>query len=83
MALPLTVKVDKINQEAEDIRSFELVDPEGRLLPMFTAGSHIDVELPNGLMRQYSISNDPRDVDRYVIAVLREVEGRGRFRQHA
>lgn len=73
----LTVKVDKINQEAEDIRSFELVDPEGRLLPMFTAGSHIDVELPNGLMRQYSISNDPRDVDRYVIAVLREVEGRG------
>ena len=73
----LTVKVDKINQEAEDIRSYELVDPEGRLLPMFTAGSHIDVELPNGLMRQYSISNDPRDVDRYVIAVLREVEGRG------
>ncbi len=73
----LTVKVNRITQEADDIRAFELVDPEGRLLPMFTAGSHIDVELPNGLMRQYSLSNDPRDVDRYVIAVLREVEGRG------
>ncbi|MDA0952132.1 MAG: PDR/VanB family oxidoreductase [Proteobacteria bacterium] len=73
----LTVKVNKITQEAEDIRSFELVDPAGKLLPMFTAGGHIDIELPNGLPRQYSISNDPRDVDRYVIAVLREVAGRG------
>jgi vanillate O-demethylase ferredoxin subunit len=73
----LTVKVNKITQEAEDIRAYELVDPEGRLLPMFTAGSHVDVELPNGLMRQYSLSNDPRDVDRYVIAVLREPVGRG------
>lgn len=73
----LTVKVNKITQEAEDIRSFELVDPNGRLLPMFTAGGHIDIELPNGLARQYSLSNDPRDVDRYVIAVLRETAGRG------
>lgn len=73
----LTVKVNKIIQEADDIRSFELVDPDGRLLPMFTSGSHIDVELPNGLMRQYSLSNDPRDVDRYVVAVLRETAGRG------
>lgn len=73
----LTVKVNKITQEAEDIRSFELVDPEGRLLPMFTAGGHIDIELGNGLARQYSLANDPRDVDRYVIAVLREPESRG------
>ena len=73
----LTVKVNKITQEAEDIRAFELVDPNGRLLPMFTAGGHIDIELPNGLARQYSLSNDPRDVDRYVIAVLREPAGRG------
>jgi len=73
----LTVKVKTITQEAEDIRSFELVDPKGRLLPMFTAGSHIDIELPNGLARQYSLSNDPRDVDRYVIAALRETAGRG------
>ncbi len=73
----LTVKVNKITQEAEDIRSYELVDPDGRLLPMFTAGGHVDVELPNGLARQYSLSNDPRDVDRYVVAVLREPVGRG------
>lgn len=73
----LTLKVRRIVQEAEDIRSFELVDPQGRMLPMFTAGAHLDFELPGGLARQYSIASDPRDVDRYVVAVLREPESRG------
>ena len=73
----LSLKVNRIVQEAEDIRSFELVDPNGRLLPMFAAGAHLDVDLPNGVARQYSISSDPRDVDRYVVAVLREPESRG------
>ena len=73
----LALKVNRIVEEALDIRSFELVDPEGRLLPMFTAGAHVDIELPNGLIRQYSISNDPRDVDRYVVGVLREPVSRG------
>lgn len=73
----LTLEVRRIVQEAEDIRSFELADPQGRMLPMFTAGAHLDIELPGGLARQYSISSDPRDVDRYVVAVLREPESRG------
>jgi len=73
----LSLKVNKIVQEAEDIRSYEFVDPDGRLLPMFTAGAHLDIELGNGIARQYSISSDPRDVDRYVVAVLREPESRG------
>ena len=73
----LTLKVNKITQEAEGIQSYELVDPKGGLLPMFTAGGHLDIELGNGLARQYSISSDPADVDRYVIAVLREPESRG------
>ena len=73
----LTLEVRRIVQEAEDIRSFELAHPQGRMLPMFTAGAHLDIELPGGLARQYSISSDPRDVDRYVVAVLREPESRG------
>ncbi|MBC6440457.1 MAG: oxidoreductase [Rhodospirillales bacterium] len=73
----LSLKVNKIVQQAEDIRSYELVDPDGKLLPMFTAGAHLDIELGNGLARQYSISSDPRDVDRYVVAVLREPGSRG------
>ncbi len=63
--------------EAVGINSFELVDPLGDILPPFTAGAHIDVVIPGGLVRQYSLCNDPRERHRYVIAVLHVVNGRG------
>ena len=49
------VRVARVRDEAEGIRSFELVAPDGAELPPFTAGAHVDVHLPNGLVRQYSI----------------------------
>ena len=55
----LSVRVSKKTVEAQDIQSFELVDAQGAALPAFTAGSHIDVFLPAGLIRQYSLCNDP------------------------
>jgi len=77
----LTVRVDQITREAEDINSYVLVDPEGRPLPPFEAGAHLDVHVdkedPNGRIRQFSLCNDPRETHRYVIAVLRESHGRG------
>jgi vanillate O-demethylase ferredoxin subunit len=73
----LSVRVHRIADEAQDIRSFELVDPRGAALPPFSAGAHIDVHLPNGLVRQYSLCNDPRETHRYLIGVLREAGGRG------
>ena len=73
----MQVRVNKIAQEAEDIRSYEFVDPEGRELPPFTAGAHLDVHLPGGLVRQYSLANDPAERHRYVVAVLHEPQGRG------
>jgi ferredoxin-NADP reductase len=59
------------------IKSFELADPAGADLPAFEAGSHVDVTLPNGLVRSYSLLNDSRERHRYVIAVLREEAGGG------
>ncbi|MDX1400801.1 MAG: PDR/VanB family oxidoreductase [Kiloniellales bacterium] len=73
----LKLRVEKITQEAADIRSYEFRDPEGGDLPAFTAGAHIDVHLPGGLLRQYSLCNDPSERYRYVVAVLREASGRG------
>jgi vanillate O-demethylase ferredoxin subunit len=73
----LDVRVKRVTVEAEDIRSFEFADPRGPDLPPFTAGSHLDVHLPNGLVRQFSLCNDPRETHRYVVAVLREPGGRG------
>ena len=46
-------------------------------LPEFTAGSHIDLHLPGGLVRQYSLCSAPSDTHAYRIAVLREEAGRG------
>jgi vanillate monooxygenase ferredoxin subunit len=45
--------------EAEGICSFELASRGRRPLPAFSAGSHVDVQLPGGLVRQYSLCNDP------------------------
>lgn len=73
----IAVKVLRKTQEALDIASFELVKLDGSALPAFSAGSHIDVQLPNGLVRQYSLCNDAAEVQRYRIAVLRDANSRG------
>lgn len=67
----------QIRYEGRNIQSYELVDPEDNELPPFTAGAHIDVHLANGTIRQYSLCNSPDDRRRYVIAVLRDENGRG------
>jgi ferredoxin-NADP reductase len=73
----LTVRVARKWQEARDICGFEFVADDGSPLPRFDAGAHIDVHLPGGLVRQYSLCNDPRHGNRYRIAVLRDADGRG------
>ena len=73
----LPVRVLTKTVEAADICSFELVAIGGRSLPPFTAGAHIDVTLPGRQTRQYSLCNNPSQNDRYLIAVLREPDGRG------
>jgi vanillate O-demethylase ferredoxin subunit len=63
--------------EADGVCSFELADPGGGRLPRFSAGSHIEVFLPGGLVRHYSLCNDPRERHRYLIAVMHVPESRG------
>ncbi len=73
----LHVQVLARHQEAEGIFSYELGRADGGPLPAFSAGSHIDVHLPGGLVRQYSLCNDDRETHRYRIAVLRDPASRG------
>lgn len=73
----LTVKVVKKTQEAEGIVSLELASVNDRPLPAFSAGAHVDVHLRDGLIRQYSLSNDSSEQHRYLIAVLKDPESRG------
>lgn len=73
----LTLLVRQVRLEARGVHSFELVDADGAALPPFEAGAHLDVHVDAGLVRQYSLCNDPAERHRYVIAVLREDAGRG------
>ncbi|HET9643625.1 MAG TPA: PDR/VanB family oxidoreductase [Burkholderiaceae bacterium] len=73
----LKVRVAAKAVEAVDICSFELVETQGKPLPAFSAGSHVDVNVPGGLTRQYSLCNDPSESHRYQIAVLRDPNTRG------
>lgn len=73
----LTVKVASYMAEAKDVIVLELRDPNGGALPRFEPGAHIDMALPNGLVRQYSLLNDSRETDRYVVGVGRAADSRG------
>jgi len=73
----IEVIIRAMRLEAEGILGLELVAADGAPLPPFEAGAHIDLHLPNGLIRQYSLCNDPRERHRYRIAVLRDAASRG------
>ena len=72
----LRVRVSDIRDTATDIKVVELISIDGQL-PTFHPGAHIDVHLPNGLIRQYSLVNATGQTDRYIIGVKREVESSG------
>jgi vanillate monooxygenase ferredoxin subunit len=71
------VRVARKVIEAEDICTFELVAVNGVALPGFSAGAHVDVHVPGGLTRQYSLCNDSAEAHRYLIAVLNDPASRG------
>lgn len=73
----LCVRVARKSTETPEISTFELVSADGAALPPFSAGAHIDVDLPNGLTRQYSLCNDQTESHRYLIGVLRDSASRG------
>jgi ferredoxin-NADP reductase/nitrite reductase/ring-hydroxylating ferredoxin subunit len=72
----LSVQVARKWAAAADIAGFELRALRGHL-PTFQPGAHIDVHLPNGNIRQYSITSAPGETASYVIGVKREEPSRG------
>jgi vanillate O-demethylase ferredoxin subunit len=73
----LSLRIKSATWEAPDILSYELRPIEGGELPPFTAGAHIDLTLPNGLVRSYSLVNSQAERHRYVIAVQKDRASRG------
>jgi ferredoxin-NADP reductase len=54
---------------------------EGRDLPGWEPGAHIDLVLPSGLVRQYSLCGDPADSSSYTVATRLVEDGRGGSRE--
>jgi ferredoxin-NADP reductase len=73
----MRLQVARRDAGADDVAVLELRDPRGAQLPAWTPGAHIDLELPGGMVRQYSLCGDPEDRCSWRIAVLREPVGRG------
>jgi ferredoxin-NADP reductase len=65
----VTTIVKSVRDVGERVRAYELVQPEEWDLPRFTPGAHIDVHIPGGFVRPYSLLGDPSLRASYVVAV--------------
>ena len=73
----LDVRLNAIYYGARDINFFELRTCDGSDLPPFSAGSHVDVYLPKGIIRQYSIASSVSERGHYLLGVKLNANGRG------
>src|SRR5215213_10364495 len=72
-----TLRVTAMQIQADGVLTLDLASPSGGRLRDWTPGSHIDLVLPNGLTRQYSLCGDRWDPFSYRVGVLLELESRG------
>ncbi|QSE91976.1 oxidoreductase [Rhodococcus pseudokoreensis] len=72
-----SLEVTAVASLASGVRQVRLERHERTVLPEWEPGAHIDVVLPNGVVRQYSLCGDPQDLSAYEIAVLRAPQSRG------
>lgn len=73
----MRLTVLEARREADDVAGIRLGAPDGRVLPRWQPGCHLDVLLPSGRRRQYSLCGDPADRRAYRIAVRRLPDGGG------
>ncbi len=71
------LQITDIQAEARDVLLVELRATGGASLDPFEPGAHLEIDLPNGLVRHYSLTNDWRERDRYVVGVGRAPHSRG------
>ena len=54
-------RIESMSDVAKDVRAIVFVPTHGAHFPSFEPGAHIDVYLPSGRVRQYSLCNDPKE----------------------
>lgn len=71
------LRIVAIRYEAQGVLSFVLRRPDGAPLPPIDPGAHVDLHLPNGLMRSYSLSNGLGDAGAYRLTIARDAKSSG------
>ncbi|MBA0050935.1 oxidoreductase [Streptomyces sp. AJS327] len=74
---PLTLRLERRTRAADSAVLLEFASADGADLPPWDPGAHLELRLPSGLSRQYSLCGDPADRRTYTVCVLREEAGRG------
>ena len=72
-----------IRYAARDVNTYEFARPDGAPLLDVEPGAHIDIALPNGITRQYSLISPGPMPDRYIVAVKRDPAKPRRLALHA
>ncbi|MBW0088668.1 oxidoreductase [Pseudonocardia sp. KRD-184] len=73
----VTLRVAAKEVVSDGVVVLTLRHPDGARLPDWAPGAHVDLILPTGAVRQYSLCGDRFDAFRYRVGVLREPDGRG------
>ena len=73
----LPVRLDAIRYAAADTCLYELADPAGGALPPYEPGAHIDLHMPGGIVRQYSLARPYREGAGYLVGIKLDAATRG------
>jgi len=73
----IDARLVKIEDVARDTKTYTFQRIDGGKLPPYKPGAHIDLHLPNGLMRQFSLVVPVSDPDSYTVGVKRDENSRG------
>lgn len=76
-AISSPLRIHSISHAAEGVLLFDLRAPRAGELAPFTPGAHLDLHMPGGLVRSYSLLNNAMERHRYVIGVKRDARSRG------
>lgn len=73
----IVVVVRRRSEQGHAVVVLDLAAMDGGALPPFDAGSHVDVHLEDGMVRQYSLCGDPARRDVYRLGILKDPASRG------
>jgi ferredoxin-NADP reductase len=73
----IEVRLTAIRYAARDTNIFEFRRPDGQPLPGYEPGAHVDMHLPNGLLRNYSLIVARPEPGTYTFAIKRDPASRG------